>query len=131
MFDKLKKFGKKHLNHMRNMDEQGKANTLYLSLAIGVLIAVLTLGAFQIVLPMVFGITFTGIVASVSSRLAAVGGVVGSITGTVAEMIGNYTTYIVQPALNFNPLAIFAFASTMIFAAVIAVNVWMHDQVWR
>jgi hypothetical protein len=106
-------------------------NVVVVSLIIGVGFTLILVGVSQWLLPLIFGVSGVGLVAQFSSRLAGLGGIAGSIGGYVGEMVGAYSTYILQPAMNFNSLALFALIGTLFFAGVIIVNTFAHEDVIR
>ncbi|KXA94981.1 hypothetical protein AKJ36_01795 [candidate division MSBL1 archaeon SCGC-AAA259I07] len=99
-------------------------------IVVGILISAVVMIGTRWLLPMIFGVTFTGLVAMISNRLSAVGGVLGSITGGVGEYLGHYSTYVMQPLMQLNPYAVIGFLGVVAFASVIIVNIFTYNEVW-
>lgn len=114
----------------RKTVQERKVNALkyiLLAVVIGAIFMVVT----KWVLPMVFGVSFAGLLSTVRSKLSAVGGVLGGAMGYVVEGFANFSNYIIAPLLNLNPFAIVGFVGVISLASVIVINIYTYREVWR
>lgn len=99
-------------------------------MAAGLLISAVVMIGTRFILPLLLGVSFTGLLAMVGNRLSAIGGVLGSVTGGLAEMVSNFSNFVVQPLFNLNPFAIIGFAGVVTLCSVFIVNIYTYDEVW-
>ncbi len=98
---------------------------LGVSIAVGVTIFT------QYIMPAVFGITLTGLLAKIRSKIGAVGGgVLGSFVGFLYEKFTAFSTIIIQPAMAGDPVAWFALSGVAAAFGVFMYNIAKYGKPW-
>lgn len=128
----LKKLGKKVASPIAELGDAGRSrNMVAMYFLVSILMALGFMAATKLILPFVLGVSFTGGLAVLSTRLAATGGIIGGITGFGAERISNLSAYVITPLMNLNPFAIVGFIGWITLVSVLIVNAFTYKDVWR
>lgn len=111
----------------KKQGETAQTFAMAMLVALGVGVGFIVLNSW--VLPMLFGVTLTGIFSTVGSKLSTLGGPLGGIVGAAGEIFLNFSVFFVQPALNGNPFAIVGLAGWLLMVSVFLVHLYKDEPI--
>ncbi len=110
---------------------KSKSKSAAMWILVAVILSIIITVVTGMILPAVFGVSLSGIFTAIRNKLGLVGGGIGAVVGYMVEFFSSFSRVIIEPLMAGNIFAIMGMSGFLTLVAVMLINIFQADQVWR